>query len=158
MSATAAQVLKIIVPDRIDSIAALFGRSDESRVLRLVFGDEHDPATPAGFSRALDERRDDVLLGPVVHVLCRIETEPVEMELVYPVPGVLDEKRARRRRPFEVDRAPPVIAVFVGEVVGREVVQIVAVRSEVVVDDVQDHTKAFACARSTKRRRSSGVP
>src|SRR5690349_19914891 len=64
------------------------------------------------------------------------------MKLVDPVPRVLNEELARRRRSLEIDRAPPVVGVLVGEIVWREFVEVVPVGPEMVVDDVENDGEA----------------
>src|SRR6185312_3274944 len=69
---------------------------------------------------------DDVARRAVLDVLRRVEAQPVEMEFLDPVARVLHEELARRRRPLEIQRPPPVVLVLVGEVVARELFEVVA--------------------------------
>ncbi len=66
------------------------------------------------------------------------------MELLDPVGGVAQEELADGARvvAVEVDRLSPLVLVAVGEVVGGERLEVVAIRPEVVVDDVEDDPEA----------------
>src|SRR5687767_15993601 len=44
----------------------------------------------------------------------------------------------------EVDRLAPVVRIAIGEVIGGELRQVIAVRAEMVVDDIEDHAEAGA--------------
>ena len=68
------------------------------------------------------------------------------MELLDPCAGIGEEELAHRSRAgaVEVDGLPPVRGVPVGEVVRRELLEVVAVRPEMVVDDVQDDGQPMA--------------
>src|SRR5438105_1565594 len=73
-------------------------------------------------------------------VLRRVEPESVEVELVDPVSGVRDRELpgASRALAVIVDRFAPLGGAGVHVRVG-ELRQVVAVRAEVIVDDVEDH-------------------
>ena len=66
------------------------------------------------------------------------------MILANPVLDVGEDELARGlcARTVEVQRLAPIVSVAVGEVLGREARQIVAVRPEVVVDRVEDDSQA----------------
>src|SRR5262249_62082833 len=70
-----------------------------------------------------------------------VEPQAIQMVLAHPVDRVLDEELAYGRAvgAVEVERLPPVGDVAIGEIAGREGVEVAVVRSEVVVDDVEDH-------------------
>src|SRR5215468_6381745 len=65
------------------------------------------------------------------------------MEFLDPVAGVGDEKLANKvgAGPVEVDGLAPLVFVTSGEVVVRELLEIVAVGTEVVVNDVENHAE-----------------
>src|SRR5262245_47655890 len=80
----------------------------------------------------------------VEDLLRRVEAQAVEMKLVDPVAGVADEELAHRTRVLavEVQGFAPVVAVAVAYVRRRECPQVVADRSEVVIDDIEDDADA----------------
>ena len=120
------------------------GRSHQAGLLGLVLGDDVGPPSAGGRAHPASDRRQDVVVGGVEHLLGGVEAEAVEVELLDPVAGVLDEELARRGGvvPVEVDGVAPLVLVAIGEVVGRKAPQVVLVRSDVVVDHVQNHADA----------------
>ena len=133
------RVVIVVVPQRVESIAAAVrGRARAASLAvrsrprdRCVArtGRVARPFAPPPTASGLETRRGCPASRPAAGH---------RSELVDPVPGVLDEKLPRRRRPLEVERLAPVVGVAIGEVVGREVGEIVAVGTEVVVDDVEN--------------------
>jgi hypothetical protein len=110
----------------------------------------HNPSRPcpaAGhLTHAPADRGDDVLGRAVVDLLRGVEAQAVEVKFVDPVGRVADEELAHRRGvgTVEVDRVAPFVVVAIGEVGRRERSQVIADRSEVVVDDVENHRDAAA--------------
>src|SRR5690242_20178239 len=82
-----------------------------------------------------------VRLRAVEDLLCGIEPQTVEMKFVDPVRRIGDEELAHWYGigSIEVDGIAPLVLVFVGEVSGRERPQVISGRSEVVVDNIQQH-------------------
>ena len=74
----------------------------------------------------------------------RIQAQPVEVKLVDPVPRVGGKKVAYRpgSRPVEVEGIAPLTPIAGGDVLLGELTQKIPGRSEVVVDDIQDHPDA----------------
>src|SRR3954453_10015471 len=123
------RVMPVVVPQRVDTLYV-----DESHVLWLVLrGDENLPAARR-FVRALHDLPEDRVVGDRLR---RIEPQSVEIKLVDPVRGVLREEFAHALRLVIQLVAPFVLAV--GEIERREPAEITAVRTEMVVDDVEDH-------------------
>ena len=139
-------VVVVVVPHRVEAVAAGRGRSERVDALRLVLRHEHDGAGEGGAARRRGELGNDVRTARVVHRLRRVEPQAVEMELADPVLGVPHHELAHRRgmRPVEIDRVAPLVVVAVGEVVGAELAQVAAVRTEVVVDHVEDDAEPHA--------------
>lgn len=92
----------------------------------------------AGTLRQLGQ---DVAGARVVDALRGVQAQAIEVDVAYPVAGVLRDELAHARAAVavEVDRLSPVVLIAVGEVVRTEAAEIIAVRPEVVVDHVQDH-------------------
>ena len=81
-----------------------------------------------------------MIVRSIENCLRRVEPQPVEMVLVDPVAGIGDEELAHWARigTVEIDRLAPVVVVAVSEISRGEQVEIVSVRAEMVVDDVED--------------------
>src|SRR5687768_12129533 len=77
----------------------------------------------------------------------RVEPEPIAVIVAEPHERIVDEKGPNLSAAsiVEVDGVPPRGAVAIGEV-GTEAREVVAVRTEVVVDDVDDHAHTSAVA------------
>ena len=76
----------------------------------------------------------------------------VHVELGHPVQGVLDEVAPDfvAVRSVKIDGVAPGSPVFGGKI-GTEIVQIVAVRAEMVVDDIEDNGEPLAVAGIDQR-------
>ena len=85
-----------------------------------------------------------MLFRTVVDGVGRIQTQAVDVEFMQPIARVVDHELAHPFGPraVVVDCFTPRRVKALGEIVGRKVAQVVAVRSEVVVDDVQDDREA----------------
>ena len=107
-----------------------------------------------------DDGGEDMVFRLVEDLLCRVQPQPVEMVFVDPIAGIGEEKIAHRSGigAIEIDRLAPFVGVAVGQISRRERFEIVPVRAEMVVDDVEDDRDAECMRRSTKRRKSSGGP
>ncbi len=115
-------------------------------------------ASTGGCTGALDHFGNDVRMGAVENALRRVEAQPVAMKLADPVLRVADEVFAHGTATLaiEIDRLAPLVRVTIGEVVAAEAGKVVAVRAEVVVDHVQDHTDSVRMSgidEATKRVR-----
>ena len=106
-------VVKVVVPEPVQSVAALLQRPNQPDVLRLVLGDEDDrPPAAASRARRPITRRD--VRRSVSWMLCVASSrKPVEMELVDPVRGVAAEVLPHRAgvRPVEVQPVTPFVRV-----------------------------------------------
>ncbi len=80
--------------------------------------------------------------GAVVDGLGGVEPQAVQVVFVDPVGGVGDEQLAHLGGTVEMDRPAPLVRVQVGEVAGRELIEVVAVGAKVVVDHVEDDGEA----------------
>ena len=137
-------VVEVVVPERVQPVAAAIRRTHQLRLLRLVLGDQERRALAARLAHAPRDRRHQMFGRGVVDLLGRVQAQAVEVEFVDPVGGVLDEQLARRAGvvAVEVQRRAPLVRVAIGEVVGREAREIVPVGADVVVDHVEDHAQA----------------
>ena len=73
-----------------------------------------------------------------------VETETIEVEFVHPVTAVADVKLANwlRIRSVEINGVAPVGFLFADEVIVRINRQVISVRSEMVVNDIQNDGQA----------------
>src|SRR5207248_642135 len=85
-----------------------------------------------------------VLRRGVKNLLCRIETKAVEMKFIDPITRVADEKFAHRPRVLavKIERLAPFAFVAVGEIILGKNSQIISVRTEVIVNDIENQTEA----------------
>src|SRR6202023_3396159 len=97
-------------------------------------------AAASGLAGLADNRRHGVLVGGVEHLLGRVEAQPIEMVFLDPIAGVGADELTNRPavRPVEIDGLTPFILVAVGEIAFGKALQVIPVRTEVVVDDVED--------------------
>src|SRR5882724_7189816 len=139
-------MMKIIVPNRIHSIAAALNGSDQSRVLRFILRRYDGRAAARSSTHPMGDLGENVNLGSVVNILCSVQTKSVQVEFVNPVPRVGNEEFAHRAGigPVEVERFTPFGGVAVGKIIGRKVFEEIALRSGVIVNHVQDDAEAGA--------------
>ena len=81
-----------------------------------------------------------MIFRSIENLLRRVEPQPVEMILVDPIARIGDEEFAHRPGigTVEIDRLAPFVVVAIGEISRGERFEIVPVRAEMVVDDVED--------------------
>src|SRR5580704_18805113 len=91
----------------------------------------------------------------VEDLLRRVETQPVEVIFVDPVAGIGEKEGAYRSGigAIKIYRFAPFVFVAVGEICGRERVEVVPIWAEMVVDDVQDYrdAKPVCCIDKTTK-------
>jgi hypothetical protein len=144
-------MVKIVVPHRIEAVAAAPWVAREPRFLSLVLGNDKTDALTGSAADAARDRGDKMLRRSVKNLLRRVETQPVKMKLVDPVSGVRDKEFADRAGIWsvEVKRLTPFVRVAVGEVIWREAEviwreagEIIPVRTEMIVDNVENDRDA----------------
>src|SRR5581483_7612999 len=135
-------VMIIVVPQRIQPVTTFAYGPYQARLLRLVFADQHNGTLSRCLPRGFGDFSQDVVIGIVVNVLRRVESQSVEMEFADPIGGVLAKKIAHGpgMRSVEIDRLPPVCIVLFAEIEWRELGKIVAIWSYMVVNNVENHS------------------
>ena len=125
--------MEIVSPDRVDTQAALVPWAQVARVVLVRLGDQDARVQLGQFGQ-------DVFGRCVEDGVRRVEAQAVDVVLAEPVPGIVEHELAHPLtvRPVVVDRIAPGRVIAIGEVVVRERPQVIAVRPEVVVDDIQD--------------------
>ena len=136
--------MKIIIPHSIQISPAFAARPHHVRFLEIVFGDEDDRARAGCFSRRASNSADDVFVGLIADSVRRVETESVEMKFLNPISSVRNEKFADRSRiwPVEIDRVAPFVFLLTNQIIIGKNPEIIPVRPEVVIDDIENHTEA----------------
>ena len=145
------RVVRVVVPLRRGAERARrrVAREVRGRVAVVLQHDVHG----ARASRALAERvrdlGDDVGDAVVDDRVDGVEAQPVEPELLDPVQRVVHEEIAHRPRvtSVEIDRRPPWRRTVAVEEPRRVGVEVVSLRAEVVVDDVEEHHQAAGVRR-----------
>ena len=136
--------MEIVIPQRVQSVPALVWRLHKLHLLRFILGDQDHLARGGTFANFAGHGAQNVISGGVVDVLRGIQPETIQMELVDPVAGVRDAEFAHWIGfvAIVVDGWPPVGLYLAGEVLRRELAEVVSVGAEMIVDHVQDHTQA----------------
>jgi len=146
--------MKIVVPDGVEIVPVFLTRQDQLRFLPLVLGDQNDIAWFRRLARDASDRTNDIFCRAVLYFLGRVEAEAVEMKLVDPVTTVANEELADRAgiRSVKINRFT-LIVVFVtpGEVMIGENSDVVSVRTEMIVNNVEDHSQAQRMRTIDKR-------
>ena len=86
----------------------------------------------------------DVLVGPIADCMQRVEAKTIKMKFLDPVASIGDEKLTDRCRirAVEIDRVAPFIFISASQIIVRKSTQIISLRTEVVIDDVENDTQA----------------
>ena len=113
------RMMPVVVPKRVEIVAALAARFDQLRFLRLVFRDEQDRSIAGGLAGCAADRTDDVFLRFIVNALGRVESKPVEMKFLDPISPVGDKEFADRTgvAAVEIDRVAPFVRAFAVDVI-----------------------------------------
>ena len=137
--------MKIIIPHCVEIVTALLAWPNQFRFLALVFCDQDNFTRTRRFARCASDRADDVFVGRVFHFLRRIEPETVEMKFLNPIATVSDKELAHRTRvrSVKINRFTPIVFfVARGEVVFGKRADIVSIRTEVVINNIENHGQA----------------
>ncbi len=111
--------MKIIVPDSIEVITTIGGRTNQAAVLRLVFRHNNCVAAVGGFADGLADLFQNVNRAGVADGVYGVQPQAVEMKLVYPIGRVAGYKFTDGRGVLAVivDCRAPIGGVARGEVV-----------------------------------------
>ena len=134
-------VMDVVVPLRRVALGLAPVRPQEpARGILLVLEDEVERPVQRGVAGPDGEFVEDVGLGLVDDGVDRVEPQPVEVELLDPVERVVDGEVTHRPavRAVVVHRSAPGRVVPLREEARRVERQVVPVRPEVVVDDIED--------------------
>ena len=150
---TVQRVVEIVGPVRIQAEAAAFGGIHEPGIIQVAFGDEHDLAV-AGCREGVHGAGQFLQQVHGLETVDRahgIQSQPIETVDVQPHARVVENKLpdAITVCAVVVDRIAPGRFDQVGEI-RREVIQVVAIRAEMVVDHIQQHGEAVCMAGCDK--------
>src|ERR1700674_5780547 len=108
--------MPVVVPQRIETVSVFAQRANESRILRLVLGDEHNLPIAGGLASPPADGDQNVLLRLVEDALRRVEPQAIEMKFVNPISRVPDEELpdAVRILAVEIDRIAPLVLIAAG--------------------------------------------
>src|SRR5919202_3227955 len=146
-------VMKVVGPDGVKPVSAGSDRAYEPGLVAGVFRDKHE--VPAGIQRgmhALHKLLNQMHRAIVDNCVRRVEAQAIHVIFMRPIERVVNEEAAHRLTagPIEIERIAPRGMVARGKVLGRKVPQVVARRTQVVVDDILDHRQALRMSRIDK--------
>ena len=133
--------MEIVIPHGIDAPSSPLDRKQVLGSLRLVLGDEHDAALRRLAPRVRRHFSNDVPLTVVEDRLSGIESKAIEVKFPHPVTRVVDDQITCTLAALavEIESFAPLGSVPGAEIAIAEAAQIVAVGTEMVVDDIEDH-------------------
>jgi hypothetical protein len=134
-------VVEVVAPDRVQAVAVDLHREDQARVVQVGLGNQcFDKAALFGLAAGRQGQLPQEGHGRLIEDgVGGVQPQAVQVEAGEPVFGIVQEVGSDlvAVRPVEVDRFTPGGAVMVREV-GPEVPEVVPLRAEVVVDDIQE--------------------
>src|SRR5690242_9990979 len=138
-------VMKVVAPLPIEAVSVLIDGTHELGIVEITLADDDDSAT-VSLARCVDSLRDflkEVLRAEIEDPVDRIEAETVAVILLYPVPCVVDDEAPHVVAVgiVVVESGSPGRPVLLGEV-RPELAEVVALRPDVVVDDVENDGEA----------------
>ena len=133
-------VMEIVVPQRVEPVTAALGRARQLGVLRLVLSDDKGDSAAPRRSHLPNDGGENMVFRSIENCLRRVEPQPVEMILVDPIARIGDEEFAHWAGigTIEIDRLAPLVVVAISEISRGEQFEIVSVRAEMIVDDIED--------------------
>src|SRR5215813_2640558 len=142
-------MMKVVVPLRIQSMAAKFLRPDNPRVVEGAFRDDVDASiekralTVYGLSEFFKEVQSRVIEDG----MHSIEAKGIDMKIGDPFDCIRDEKMAHfvAVRIVEVERLSPGCLISIGKI-RTELRQIISFGTNVVIDNVKNHCKISGMA------------
>ena len=139
-----ARMMEIVVQNAVGSPATLVDRQHLMPAVQFVFAVDDDRSVARRLPSRARQLSDNVFVGVVDDGLSRIEPQPVDVKLAHPIGGVVGNEIAHWTRtwPVEIDRVAPFGVVLLRKIIGRKLRGIIAARSEVVVNGVENHSHA----------------
>src|SRR5690625_2861738 len=134
------RMVKIIIPDRVETVAPFFDSRHHLDVLRFVFRDKYDRPLVGSLPGGSIEFGNDMFGRGVVNRLRGIEPKTVEVKFANPVNHVAQNEFSNRFAVFSVKikRFSPLVFVSVGEVIGRKRGEVIPVGSGMIVNNIEN--------------------
>src|SRR5450432_299654 len=155
-------VMKIVTPDGVQAVAAIFTRKNQARIILVTFGDHADFAIEfvGELSHFLGDFLEDVRRRIVLDGLHGIQTQTVEMIVMDPVARVLGYivADAFGSGLIVIYGFAPRRGVLVSEI-RTEHAQVIAFITQVVVNHVKDHGEPefMGCVNKTAQSFRSAI-
>src|ERR1700674_5903122 len=142
-------VVEIIIPLRVVTRAATVCPPQVADLIPVVFEVQMNLAVGDAAPDGSADFADDIGLALIENRVDGIEAQPVEMELLQPIERIVYEKITHRpvMRPGKIDRGAPWRMVAAGREIRNDRRQIMALGTEVVVDDVEKDCEAAGVTR-----------
>ncbi len=114
--------MEVVVPNRVEAIAALRRVADLPGILRFVFTHKVDTPSARRCARPDGDGRQHMSGRGIVELMRGVQPQAIAMKLVDPVAGIGDEELPHRVAEFviEVQRVAPLRLVAFAEIVRRE--------------------------------------
>src|SRR5215207_819282 len=141
--------MEVVVPLRRQPESTSLASGDETRVVEIGLGDDRQGPPERG-GQCVDLARElleQVSRGVVDELVNSVEAEAIDVVIAQPGEAVVDDEAANLVgvAAVEIDRGAPRRRVMIGEV-RPEALQVVSARTQVVVDDVDDHAETVSVA------------
>src|SRR4051812_17842019 len=139
-------VMEVVGPDGVEPVSAGASGPDETHVVALILGNEHHVTRRRARPYAVAELFEEVDRAVVYDSVRGVQTQPVQVIFVYPVTGIVDGNLAHpgAMGAVVIDGVAPRSLVAMGEVLRAKPPPIGAIRTKVVVNDVEDDPEAEA--------------
>src|SRR5437868_14827724 len=133
--------MPVVIPYSIKIIAALLSRPDQFCPLEFILRKQKDGALSCRFPRRASDSSHNIFLRVIKNGLRGIEAESVEMKFLDPVASIGNEELPDRPTifPVEINRFTPFVFPLTIHVIVGVNTEVISIRPEVVVDDVENH-------------------
>src|ERR1035441_3250460 len=103
--------MKIVIPQRIQTVTTLLIRTNEKRLLGLVLRDQNNLAIPRGLTAAMGNFAKDVFGRIILDRLGGIEAQTIQVKFINPVDGIRLVEVTHRAAVLavEVDSIAPIV-------------------------------------------------
>ena len=89
-------MVQVVIPERVQAVAALRWRANKLDFLRLVFADDDRAPSRGRLANLARDRCQNMITGFVVNVLRGVESQAIQMKFANPIAGVGDEEFTNR--------------------------------------------------------------
>src|SRR6266567_3749421 len=134
-------MMPVVIPYSVKIIAALLSGPDQFCPLEFILLKQKDVALSRRFPRRASDSSHNIFLRVIKNGLRGIKAESVEMEFLNPVASIGDEELPDRPAifPVEINGFTPFVFSLMIHVIVRVNTEVISIRPEVVVDDIENH-------------------